>query len=47
MKIQRAHVVRLYPDLAQDVFLRQIGGATRFLWNLALEQRQTWASDMV
>ena len=42
MKIQRSHVVRLYPSLAQDVFLRQIGGATRFLWNLALEQRQIW-----
>ncbi|QHM90391.1 RNA-guided endonuclease InsQ/TnpB family protein [Acetobacter pasteurianus] len=42
MKIQRAHVVRLYPDLAQEDFLCQIGGATRFLWNLALEQRQTW-----
>lgn len=42
MKIQKAHVVRLYPSLTQEEFLCQIGGATRFLWNLALEQRQTW-----
>ena len=42
MKIQKAHVVRLYPSAAQDAFLRQIGGATRCLWNLALDQRQTW-----
>ncbi|GCD54042.1 RNA-guided endonuclease InsQ/TnpB family protein [Acetobacter pasteurianus] len=42
MKIQKAHVVRLYPSLVQEEFLRQIGGGTRFLWNLALEQRQTW-----
>lgn len=42
MKIQKAHVVRLYPSAAQEDFLRQIGGATRCLWNLALSQRQTW-----
>lgn len=42
MKVQRAHVVKLYPDAGQEEFLRQIGGATRFLWNLALYQRQIW-----
>ena len=47
MKIQKAHVVRLYPSLTQEEFLCQIGGATRFLWNLALEQRQTWGQRHV
>lgn len=40
--IQRAFRYRLYPTKAQAERLSQFVGATRFVYNLALEQRRDW-----
>jgi putative transposase len=40
--IQRAFRYRLYPTPAQAETLAQFIGATRFVYNLALEQRETF-----
>lgn len=42
MELHRAHVYRLYPTPAQAERLASWVGAVRFVYNLALEQRQTF-----
>jgi putative transposase len=42
MQVVQAHRFRLSPTSAQEEFFRRIAGCCRFVWNLALEQRQTF-----
>jgi transposase len=42
MKDRKAALFRLYPTPEQASQMAQIVGACRFIYNLALEQRQTW-----
>lgn len=40
--MNRAHVFRIYPTPHQAQMLAQFAGASRFVYNLALEQRRDW-----
>ncbi|KAA1053221.1 helix-turn-helix domain-containing protein [Azospirillum argentinense] len=42
MRVIQAHRFRLYPTPAQEEFFRRTAGCCRVVWNLALEQRQTY-----
>lgn len=41
--LHRAVTYRLYPTRAQEEILTQFVGACRYVYNLALEQRETWS----
>ncbi len=40
---RQAYRYRIYPTSAQEAFFRQIAGACRFVYNLALEQRERFS----
>ncbi|WP_372399759.1 transposase [Azospirillum sp. HJ39] len=42
MRVIEAHRFRLYPTPVQEEFFRRTAGCCRVVWNLALEQRQTY-----
>lgn len=42
MRTIQAYRFRLYPTAAQEDFFRRTAGCCRFVWNIALEQRQTF-----
>lgn len=40
--MNRSYVFRIYPTAEQAATLRQFSGASRFIYNIALEQRRDW-----